>query len=156
MKWIVKLEYESGSDFTKLSGIHFKEAVYGGYGTKEEALEAFCQGQVSLSQLREEREAEQKKGEGWDKAIKEAKEKYGYGKPEERIDVVRDFSPKEEKKKPVFYSKTFPPTIEERIEALEKIYRRLLKDYKTHLAFNHNYTMTPKDMELIRQYEPEE
>lgn len=74
---------------------------------------------------------EPKKEEGWDKAIKEAKKKYGYGKPEERIDVVRDFSPygktvdlgpneSKGKEKSVFYSKTFPPTIEERLDLLER------------------------------------
>ena len=79
MKWRVDIEYEDGS-FTEPRRIAF-QAVYDGepyygYDTKREALEAFCQGQFAINQLRKEREAEQKEG-GWDKAIKEAKEKYG-------------------------------------------------------------------------------
>ena len=219
MKWLVQLDYEFGE--VEPNSIYFRrvcsdDVKYGSaYDTKKEALEAFCQGQFAIDQLRKEREAEQKKEEGWDKAIKEAKEKYGYGKPEERIDVVRDFSPyvktaifeptnpnelieasKELANKPTLakyvrkvemmkaehghrldnieahiakienrlteiegvLSSIGSPDydLRKKVGELEKKHRRLLKDYKTHLAFNHNYTMTPKDMELIRQYEPEE
>jgi len=254
MKWRVDIEYEDGS-FTEPRRIAFQAVYdgepYHGYETKREALEAFCLGQVAMSKFLEEskaqqEQAEQKKEEGWDKAIKEAKEKYGYGKPKEMIDVVNDYSPKKEEQKeyPTFEAEQKEikealrkmlnedlktPDVETRLEALEKKvnhheeylnrlgnnlpksdqrlndlesrievlecadnnikalenrlteiegvlssigspdydlrkkvedlekkYRRLLKDYKTHLFANHNYTMTPKDMEFISQYELEE
>jgi len=64
MKWIVQLDYEFGE--FEPNSIYFRRVCsddmeYGSaYDTKREALEAFCQGQYAINQLRKEREAEQK------------------------------------------------------------------------------------------------
>lgn len=67
MKWEIELRYENGCGPVKLSGIGFRQAIYGGYDTKEEALEAFCRGQVALAQLKKENEKkeEEKQLEGF-------------------------------------------------------------------------------------------
>lgn len=85
MKWEIELRYEEGCGPMKLSGIGFREAIYGGYDTKEEALEAFCRGQVALNQMmkeNEEKEEEKKREEFLDK-IEEATKRKMLGVNEE-------------------------------------------------------------------------